>query len=865
MKNQQACCMQKGRNSKLSFKALLIFLLGACLLLPGKIAAQTDEPEFDEVIVTIKGSAIGAAEIPALVIGQDVYLPVTDLFNFLTIKNSLSPKGDSISGHLLHPKDIYSINRTNQTIFYKDEWTKLRNKDLIFSSNEFYLKANYFGEIFKMPCVFHFRCLTVDFNPAIELPFMREKRLEQMRRNITRVKGEVKADSIIKRKFEALHVGALDWSVVSSSFRGNNYTLAKLGIGAMIAGGETNVQFNISNRVLFTLNNQYFLWRYVNNDKKYFKQVSLGRVNAPGTFSAVPALLGVQINNTATRQRKSFGSYLVSDMTEPGWVVELYVNDVLIDYTKADASGLFSFEVPLVYGNTNVRYKFYGPWGEERSSEQIINIPFAFLPKNKFDYSFTAGTVADSTKAPFSRLHANYGLTKRITIGSGVEYNSSLLTSKALPFVNASARVGNALILFGEYSPGTFLKATGNIRLKNKLQMEALYIRYATDQQVIRTNSLLDKRLTASMPFQFKKFVGFSRLTLNHSTFYKGELKTAELLVSATKGRINANLTTYAALWNTPDVMSRLALNVPLPFNTRFTPQVQYSYRRKDITMVKAELEKRAFRNMVATAGYEYNKLVNTTGFSIGLRHNFSFAQVGVNARQSGDAMSVTQAASGGLLFSNKKVIASDRSSIGRGTILILPFLDYNCNGTRDKDEPEVLNLNVRMDGCKIDRRYNKAAISISALEAYNRYYLVMDDKNFDNPAYKIKHKTIEITAEPNMVKQVPVPVYVMGEAGGFIYEKNGNEKKGIGRVIIHIFDEQQQLVARTISEQDGYFSYLGLVPGKYTVYTDDAQLNKINRKNNAKPVAFTIRQDKDGDIVDNLELFIEPLKPVQQ
>lgn len=865
MKNQQVCCGQCSLNSKLSSKALLILLLGTMFLLPGKLAAQDTEVVFDELIVTIKGESIGMAEIPALIIGNDVYLPVSDLFNFLTIKNSLSAKGDSISGHLLNPKDIYCINRKNNTIWYKEQITTLSKNDLIFSSNEFYLKARYFGEVFSMPCAFNFRSLTVSFEPTIELPFMREKRLEQMRRNITKVKGEIKPDTIVKRKFEALHLGAIDWSLASASFRGNTHTMARVGLGAMLAGGETNIQLNISNKVPFALNNQYFLWRYVNNDKKYFKQVSLGRMNAPGTFSAIPSLLGVQINNTATRQRRSFGSYLVSDMTEPGWVVELYVNDVLIDYTKADASGLFSFEVPLVYGNTNVKYKFYGPWGEERSSEQVINIPFAFLPKNKLDYSFTAGMVADSTKDPFSRLHVNYGLSRRITIGSGVEYNNSLSENKTFPFVNVSARVGNAVIVFAEYAPGAFMKAAANLRLKNKLQLEALLINFDPNQQVVRTNSLQDRKLMASMPFKIKKIVGFSRLTLNQSRFYKGELRSAELLLSATKGRINANIITYAYMWNTPDIMSRLALNILLPFNIRFTPQLQYHYQQKNITLLKAEAEKRAFKNIVATVGYEYNKLVNTSGFSVGLRHNFSFAQVGFSARQSAGYTSTSQVASGGLLLGKKKITASDRSSVGRGTILILPFLDYNCNGKRDDNEPEVLNLNVRVDGCKIERSFNKAAIKVAALEAYNKYYLLLDDKNFDNPAYKIKHKTIEVTAEPNMIKEIAIPVMVMGEAGGFVYEKTVGATKGIARVIVHIYNEQQQLVAKTITEPDGYFSYLGLTPGKYTVHTNFAQLQKINRVNRDNPVSFIIKENKEGDIVDNLQLFIEPAAGAQQ
>jgi len=859
LKNQHAFCRRCCRIRKTYFTALLIIFCGTLFLFPGKAAAQQDEPEFDEIIAVIKGETIGSAEIPALVIGNKIYLPITDLFNFLTIKNSLSASGHAITGHVMNPKDIYTINRIDHHILYKDSLTKIAGNDLIFSSNEFYLNSDYLGSVFGLQCKFNFRSLTVDFNPAIELPFMREKRLEQMRRNITRLKGETRADTIIKRKFTAFQLGALDWNILSSNYKGNNNIQARIGLGGTLAGGEANAQLNISNGRRFSLKNQYFLWRYVNNDKKYFKQVNIGTVMSAGTLSSIPTLMGVQINNTPTRQRKSFGSYLVSDITQPGWVVELYINDVLVDYTKADASGLFSFEIPLVYGNTNVKYRFYGPWGEERSSEQMINIPFAFLPKKTFDYSLTAGTIQDSLHQPFSRLSLNYGINNHVTIGSGAEYNSSLNAHRLLPFVNASVRLGNYIIFSTDYSPGTVLKGTGNIRFKNKLQMEAQLIKYAPGQQAIRTVSLEERKLLVSMPYKWNKINGFSRLMINQAKFFKGKLKTAEFLMSATRGRINTNITTYAVLFDKAEIMSRIAFNIPMPFNIRFTPQLQYHYQQKQIVLIKAEAERRCFKNMVATVGYDYNKLINTSGFSLGLRHNFSFAQVGFSARQVNNDLSTIQNASGGLLFDNKmkNISASDRSNVGKGTIVILPFLDYNNNGKKDKTEPELLNLNVRVDGCKIDRSYGKAQIKISALEAYNKYFIMLDDKNFDNPAYKIKYKILEVTAEPNRVKQIPVPVTVTGEVGGYLYAATAGGKKGLGRVILHIYDENKKAVAKILTEQDGYFSYLGLLPGKYTIETDEQQLSKIEMLNISGLVTFTIKENMEGDIVDNLEIFI--------
>lgn len=828
--------------------------------MPGPGFAQENETEFDEVIVTIRGQNIGSAEIQALVVAKELYLPVSDLFNYLAIQNKLSVSGDSLSGHILNPGDIFVVDKTNYTIYYNKVSTPLQKNELIYSSNEYYLKANYFGMIFGLQCQFNFRSLTVDFTSNIELPFMREKRLDQMRRNITKVKGDIVADSIIKRKFKMLHLGALDWNIASTQYLGNNTLWAKIGVGGILAGGETNTRLLFSNHNSFDIRNQFFQWHYVNNEQKWVKQIRLGNLYAPGSYSTTNSLLGVQLSNTATRQRKSFGNWIISNSTQPGWIVELYINDVLVDYTKADASGLFSFEIPLVYGNSKIRYKFYGPWGEEQSSEQLINIPFSFLPKNTFEYSLTAAKILDSTKNIYSRLNMAYGFTRQITLGAGIEYNSSLLMKKTIPFLNLSARVGNAFIVSGEYAPGTFIKFSGNYRLQKKIQIEALVIKYAPAQEAIRTASQMDQKIMVSMPFKIKKYIGFTRLVFNKSKFYKVNLTTAELLTSITSRRVNANLTSYAVFYNKPEIMSKLAINIPVFINARFTPQLQYHFQKHTMVMAKGEIEKRVFNNMVINLGYEYNKLINTSAFTLGVKYHFSFAQVALYNRRVGKQMSSTQAASGGILFESglKNIRATDKSNVGQGSILLLPFLDYNCNNRHDANEPEVLNLNVRVDGCKIDRNPQKAAVKVSALEAYQKYYIKVDDLNFDNPAYRIKHKIIEVEAEPNFTRKIEIPVYVLGEVSGYVQNKIKGDLKGVSRIILTIYDEAGALVAKALSEQDGYYSFLGLRPGRYFVSTDSVQMKKVKMANLSGKVPFLIKENKEGDMIEDVNILLE-------
>ena len=275
---------------------------------------------------------------------------------------------------------------------------------MIRTESNLYLKSSYFGKVFGLECIFNFRSLSVIVNSKLELPLIREMRQEEMRKNLTRLKGEVKADTTIGRSYPLFKFGMADWSAIATEeLNGKSETRLNLALGAMIAGGEATASIYYNSNNPFSEKQQYYLWRYVNNDFAPMRQVMAGKIATNAISSIYNPVIGVQFTNTPTTYRRSFGSYTLSDKTEPGWIVELYVNNVLVDYVKADASGFFTFEVPLVYGNSIVKLKFFGPWGEERTREQNINIPFNFLPEKTLEYTVSAGIVEDSLRSRFSR------------------------------------------------------------------------------------------------------------------------------------------------------------------------------------------------------------------------------------------------------------------------------------------------------------------------------------------------------------------------------------------------------------------------------------------------------------------------------
>ena len=146
----------------------------------------------EEISATLFVQEMGSTEISALIRNKDIYLPINELFDFVKIKNTVSPGIDSVSGFFINPNATFFIDRTAKRIIYQDKVFNLKPEDLIRTETNLYLKIPYFGEVFGLMCTFNFRSLSVVLNTKIELPAIREMRIEQMHKNIRRLTGEIK-------------------------------------------------------------------------------------------------------------------------------------------------------------------------------------------------------------------------------------------------------------------------------------------------------------------------------------------------------------------------------------------------------------------------------------------------------------------------------------------------------------------------------------------------------------------------------------------------------------------------------------------------------------------------------------------------
>ena len=790
---------------------------------------------------------------------NDLYLPVSQLFDFVKINSKLSNNGKLLEGYFIDPNNPYKIDFDARSVSYKFITTSLTDNDVIYDLGTMYLSPRVLESVFGFKTKFDFRTLSANISTSYELPISKLKKLEDARRNIKNITGDEKFDATYPRKYHLFKPGMLDWSISSNQSQVyGNENRAGLALGTEMFGGELSAWLYYSDKYGFNRNQQRYHWRWVDNNFKVMKQVQFGRIYNRNIATMLYPVDGFMITNAPTTVRKALGTFQIAQNTNPDWTVELYINNVLMDYTKADASGYFAFQVPIVYGTTDVTLRFYGPNGEEQAERKSYNMPYNMLPKGEFEYRVSGGVLLDAANSLYARAETNMGLTKWLTAGAGYEFLNSIVGNPHIPFGNLTLQPFSRLILTGEYAHKVRYKGTLNYNFANNSMFEMFYARYDKNQKAIIYNFLEERMAGFSFPSRFKNVSSVTKATFRQNIYPNFQYNAGELMMSAYYRNFNANLSNFIN-WTTFDnrnIYSSLALGFRFGGGFSFRPSVLYSYTENNpvwynnIISYRAELEKQIFKKGYLSLGYEKNNLVNYQSVNVAFRYDFSFMSTYASAfyNVNDQTFQTTQSARGSLAFGsgNGYVHFDSREAVGRSGISIVPFVDKNFNGLRDANEPAASDLNVRCNGGKVLQRKNDSIVRVVSLDPFVDYTLMVNESDFKNIAWNVSAHTIKVTTDPNQFKTINIPVQPLGEMSGMVVDEFNN---GISRILINIFNNKGKSEKTVMTESDGFYSYLGLKPGQYYAVVDSTQLKVLNMS--AEPSAFKIKEDVNGDIVE--------------
>jgi hypothetical protein len=810
-----------------------------------------------------------------------MYLNVEALFKTLQIK--CVQNMNSLEGFIDNKKNLYRIDFEKKQITIGKKIINITDS-LIREFDTKYISSEIISDAFGLNFLFNPRSLSAILTPNFELPFSKQLRLEKTRENISKLQGKqpLAIDTIIPRNYHYFKFGALDWDLSSTQSISNSppnnipaslsnpgpksinnsiNTTANIKFGTELLFGEANFSIRYSNMQKFDIKQIQYNWRWINDDNKVIKQAQLGQISTQSIALLKGTLIGATVSNSPNLARKASGFFTINNITEPNWTVELYINDVLVDFTEADASGLYVFKVPIVYGYTTLRLKFYGPMGEERTEERIMNTPYTFMPANKLDYNLTTGIVQDDLNSRYARAGFNYGLTKNITINGGLEYLSNNPNGVFIPFTSIAFQPFSKMILNLNYIPNQSLSGLMNLYVTKDAFLEVNYSKPIDEQ----TNRLADVKISFSTPFNTSFFSGFTKINYNSNIFDSFTYNQIDFTVSSYYKTLKINLSSFMNwIAGRPFYISTdLSLSKKLTKNLTLATNTRYNLSSNKIVNIGADLQMRILKlNLIAR--YSRNTEINNNFFSISANYDLPFSRVGVSSSYNNSIFNFTENALGSLTFGEgyKNIIGGKISVIGKGGIFMHPFLDLNQNNILDNGEKRVLLSTLQISGAKAVISKKDSIVRILNLNAFVNYNIVFSDTDLDYVSLRFKHKTYQVLVDPNQYKHVYVPVIPVGEVSGMIYIKSEEILRGQSRVRIYVYDKEGTKVAETLSEFDGYFNYLGLKPGKYTVRVDEAQLNNLNYKSLPKVHQVTIKVSEYGDIIDGLDFTLSEKTP---
>jgi hypothetical protein len=165
----------------------------------------------------------------------------------------------------------------------------------------------------------------------------------------------------------------------------------------------------------------------------------------------------------------------------------------------------------------------------------------------------------------------------------------------------------------------------------------------------------------------------------------------------------------------------------------------------------------------------------------------------------------------------------------------------------------------VRVIGSKALISEKDSVVRIPEMNAFTNYIIEFSDIDLDNIAWRFKNKRYQVMIDPNQFKRVDIPVVTVGEVNGMVYMNQENGLKGIGRILVNIYHKgNKQKIAETLSETDGYVSYLGLEPGDYVACVDSVQLNNLDITADPVQTEFSIKPAEEGDIAGVIRFVLQ-------
>ncbi len=587
--------------------------------------------------------------------------------------------------------------------------------------------------------------------------------------------------------------------------------------------------------------------------------VAAGDVETPaGVLTGQSAVgRGVFVTNRPTAIPSRFGRTSLRGELPNGWDAELYRNGELLAFQASRPDGRYEFpDVALLFGENNLEVVLYGPQGQVRRETSQIPVGMSSIPAGKTWY--WAGALetnhdliefGDRVVDPLTGWRWGVGVERGIDkrTSAGLELQSLVLGGRRETYIETNVRraVGPMLVqLSGAQQLGrgrAFTAETLGKLAGIQVRGKALWIDGDFESELIEANQSREFGLDLSsslrlgrnsLPWQAAVSQKVARDGTKVNEWYTrlsfGMRRLALTGVlsghqeSGPKALTEANGLRFGLIGNA--TLGRVRL--------RGGAQFRVSGPNKGFEKLDVTAETRLGPTTDLRLAVEHDAGSNLTTAKFGLNKDFKHfslqGEARVDSRRS-FGLGLTLAVSlgpdpvdGGWRLSRDK-LARD----GEATVTV--FRDENGDGLRQAGEEGVAGVGIEAGFRHADRTTAaNGRTVVDGLTPFAPILIGIDKGSLPDPLLQPKGPGTVVVPRPGVNSEIVLALAPTGEIEGTLVNPDGQARAG---ATIELVDPSGAVIARTLSEFDGYFLF-DLVPyGSYRLRVAEAVASAMGVK----------------------------------
>lgn len=843
-----------------------------------------------EVFLQFRHQGVVNVYISALYDNDRFYFSVSDIFSPLAIDYSIDTGQFTITGNYLG-KGPYRIQLdSTQIATFLGEQLNLDADDFIISELGYYLSPEVFYELFDMEFIIDFGNLAISLESPDTMPVVEQRSRQQQRERMLRTQRELRRDYypiLYDRNPQTFNGGFLDYNFTGNYSQTSSNFIYSTNIGTELLSGDLQgTIFGSMSETATALRSSGLRWRYGIRENEWISTVIVGQTNSLGLVPV--AYTGIRVTNEPIEPRFMFGEIPFTGNVSPDSEVELYRNNTLVDFTRADESGFYRFNVPLTYGTSNYSIRTFSPTGGSTEREARLQIPFNFLPPGEFTYNFNAGRldnpIAGSTERGYmANLGGNVGLTERITALGGVEYFEDFHDGLPTFRGGVSSRILTNYLVSIEAANDAFVRASGNVIYPSNASVSIDYTNFLVQGGIYnpsRNRSTL--RTNIFTPFEIGSFPLFLRWSFTNDQRELGSINRYSIDLNTRIARANIRVgyrdsqTGSFSFRTTP--VARVSSSATYNFSrsrdlpvfirgvflrgqTNFIPTTS-RFEDVEIQVSRNVMDRGRFQ---LAGGRNFIGGFNQVRFT--LTFDFNAVRSNTTIRSTRNTTTASQSVRGSIGYdsNNNQTLFSNRQQVGRSAVAVQLFVDNNNSGTFDEGDELIPDNAIRIDRAG-GSRFSKDGISyVSQLQPYRQYNLTINKSAINNPLLVPQIEQFSIITDPNQYKRIQIPFYMSGIVDGMVNRvTRDGTSTGLGGLRLYLQQVNVPEGSSPFSQEfrtfsDGSFYAYEIPPGDYTLEVDPSQVNFLNVVPDPEKLEFTVRALAEGDFVEGLTINLMP------